>query len=68
MTWSKSDRLWRIDRMKHTRAHVATVVDIVLCQFHFEFKFPMYMTFRGLETIYHDLQTFTGKVQPVLNA
>jgi hypothetical protein len=63
VTRSKSDRLCRIDKTKHTCAHVVTVVDTVLCLFHFEYKFPIYMIFKGLETVYHDLQPFTGKVQ-----
>jgi hypothetical protein len=48
---SKSDRLYRIDRTKHTCARVVTVVDTVLCQFHFEFKFPIYMIFNPLKTV-----------------
>jgi hypothetical protein len=60
---SKSDRLCRIDRTKHTCAHVVTVAGTVLCQFHFEFKFPIYMLLKGLENIYRDLQPFTRKVQ-----
>ena len=63
VTRSKSDRLCRIDRTNHTCAHVVTVVDTVLCQFHFEFKFPIYIIFKVLETIYPNLQPFTGKVQ-----
>jgi uncharacterized protein involved in cysteine biosynthesis len=63
VTRSKSDRLCRIDRTKYTRAHVVTVLDTALCQFHFEFKFLIYMIFKGLETIYRNLQPFTGKAK-----
>jgi hypothetical protein len=43
------------------------MVDTVLCQFHFEFKFPTHMTFRGLKTTYNGLQNFTEKVQACSN-